>query len=110
VGAAGGRRARRWTDFLIVGEIVLTLVLLSGAGFMMGSFLTLASMDTGMETSRLLTMQMYLPLTQYPDPEPRRELYEELEDRLSSVTAIQASALTTAPPLSGGISEGGGGR
>ncbi len=101
-GSSGGRRARRWADVLIIGEIVLTLVLLSGAGFMMGSFLKLASMDTGFETARLLTMQMYLPLTQYPEPGPRRELYEELEDRLRGVTAIQASALTTSLPLSGG--------
>ena len=113
-GSSGGRRARRWADLLIVGEIVMTLVLLSGAGFMMGTFLKLASMDTGFETSRLLTMQLYLPLTQYPEPELRRELYEELEDRLRGVAAIQASAFTTAPPLSGGRSQpvevdGGGG-
>jgi predicted permease len=80
----------------------MTLVLLSGAGFMMGSFFKLASMDTGIETSRLLFMQMYLPLTQYPDPDPRRELYEELDERLRGVPAIEAAALTTAPPLSGG--------
>jgi predicted permease len=101
-GSSGGRRIRRWADFLIVGEIVLTIVLLSGAGFMMGSFFKLASMDIGIDTSRLLTMQMYLPLTQYPEPEPRRELYEELEDRLTGVASIQASALTTALPLNGG--------
>ncbi len=101
-GSSGGRRARRWADFLIVGELVLTLVLLSGAAFMMGSFLKLAATDTGVDTSRLLTMQMYLPLTQYPEPDPRRELYEELEERLRGVAAIQASTLVTAPPRSGG--------
>ena len=104
-GSSSGRRARRWADALIVGEIVLTLVLLSGAGFMMGSFVKLASMDLGIETSRLLTMQMYLPLTQYPEPGPRRELFEDLEERLRGVVAIQASTLTTAAPLSGGGSQ-----
>ena len=98
-GSSGGRRARRWADALIVGEIVLTLVLLSGAAFMMGSFVKLASMDLGFETSRLLTMRMYLPRTQHPEPDPRRELYEDLEERLRGVVAIQASALTTALPL-----------
>ena len=98
-GSSGGRRARRWADALIISEIVLTLVLLSGAGFMMGSFFKLASMDLGFETSRLLTMRMYLPRTQYPEPDPRRELYEDLEERLRGVVAIQASALTTALPL-----------
>ncbi len=104
-GSSSGRRARRWADALIVGEIVLTLVLLSGAAFMMGSFVKLASMDLGIETSRLLTMQMYLPLTQYPEPGPRRELFEDLEERLRGVVAIQASTLTTAPLLSGGGSQ-----
>jgi predicted permease len=104
-GSTGGRRARRWADFLIVGELILTLVLLSGAGFMMGSFFKMASMDTGFETSRLLFTQIYIPLTQYPDPDPRKVLYEELEERLRGVPALQASALVTAPPLSGGGSQ-----
>ena len=103
-GSSGGRRARRWADVLIVCEIVMTLVLLSGAGFMMGSFFKLASMDLGIDTSQLLTMELYLPLTQYPEPDPRAELYEELEERLGNVTAIQATTLTTALPLSGGAS------
>ena len=101
-GSSGGRRARRWADCLIVGELVLTLVLLSGAGFMMASFLQLASMDPGVDMTRLLTAQMYLPLTQFPEPGPRRDLYEELEERLRSVNAIQASTLATATPLGGG--------
>ena len=101
-GSSGGRRARRWADALIVGEIVLTLVLLSGAGFMMGSFLKLASTDLGVETSRLLTMSIYLPLTQYPEPDPRRELFENLEEQMGTVGAIQASALVTALPFGGG--------
>ena len=103
-GSSGGRRARRWADVLIGCEIVMTLVLLSGAGFMMGSFFKLASMDLGIDTSQLLTMELYLPLTQYPEPDPRAELYEELEERLGNVTAIQATTLTTALPLSGGAS------
>jgi predicted permease len=103
-GSSGGRGARRWADVLIVGEIVMTLVLLSGAGFMMGSFFKLARMDLGIETSRLLTMQLYLPLAQYPDPGPRADLFEELEERLGGVAAIQASTIATVPPLSGGAS------
>ena len=62
-GGTGGFRGRRWTRTLIVGQIALTLVLLAGAGFMMRSFLTLYRMDLGMDTSRLLTMRLYLPLT-----------------------------------------------
>jgi predicted permease len=99
----GGLRARRWTSALNVVEIVLTLVLLAAAGFMMRSFLALYRADVGMDTSHLLTMRLFLPLTKYPQSEPRAALAGRIEERLRGVTAIQASALTTNPPLLGGF-------
>ena len=54
----GGLRARRWTGALIIVKVVLTLVLLAGAGFMMRSFLTLYRMDMGFDSSHLLTMPL----------------------------------------------------
>ena len=87
----GGMRARRWTGALIVAEVVLTLVLLAGAGFMMRSFLTLYRMDMGFDSSHLLTMRLTLPLTKYPQREPRTAVYQRLEERLRGVRAIQSS-------------------
>jgi predicted permease len=101
-GGTGGARARRWTRTLIIAELALTLVLLAGAGFMMRSFLTLYQLDLGVDTSRLLTMQVYLPLTKYPEIEPRTELFRQFEERLRGISAIEASAMTTATPLGGG--------
>ncbi|MQA89281.1 MAG: FtsX-like permease family protein [Gemmatimonas sp.] len=99
---SAGMRARRWTSTLVVGELVLTLVLLSGAMFMMRSFMSLYRMDTGFDTQSLLTMQMYLPLTKYPEPGPRQQLFENLERRLGDEAALEASTLATVPPVSGG--------
>ena len=100
---SGGMRARRWTGALIVVEIVLTLVLLAGAGFMMRSFLTLYAMEIGVDTSRLLTMQLALPLAKYPRAEPRTALYQQLEQRLRTVSAIQSAGITTNVPTFGGF-------
>jgi putative ABC transport system permease protein len=100
---AGGMRARRWTSALIVVEVILTLVLLAGAGFMMRSFLALYRSDLGIETSHLLTMRLNLPLTKYPRREPRAELYRHLEERLRGVAGIQSAALTTNAPMQGGL-------
>ena len=101
-GGSGGLRARRWMGALIVGEVVLTLVLLSGAAFMMRSFLSLYTMETGIETENLVTMQLYLPLTQYPDPGPRAQLYEGFSDRLAAAPELETYAISTALPLGGG--------
>jgi predicted permease len=57
---SSGVRARRWTSALLVTQVALTLVLLAGAGFMMRSFLTLYTIDTVVDTSRMLTMQLSL--------------------------------------------------
>ena len=100
---SGGMRARRWTGALIVAEVILTLVLLAGAGFMMRSFLALYRTDFGIDTSHLLTMRLNLPLTKYPRREPRGDLYRRLEERLRGVPGIQASALTTNAPLQGSL-------
>jgi putative ABC transport system permease protein len=100
---SGGMRARRWSGALIVVEVVLTLVLLAGAGFMMKSFLVLYTLDLGIDSSRLLTMQLALPLAKYPRREPRTALFQQLEERLRNVPAVQSAALTTNPPMFGGF-------
>jgi len=100
---SGGMRARRWTGALIVVEVVLTLVLLAGAGFMMRSFLALYTMDLGVDTSRLLTMQLAMPLAKYPRREPRIALFQQLEERLRAVSAIQSASITSNPPTFGGF-------
>jgi len=99
----GGMRARRWTGALIIVEVVLTIVLLAGAGFMMRSFLKAYGADVGVETSRLLTMRVFLPLAKYPSRESRIALFQRIEERFSAVTAIKAATLTSNAPLFGGF-------
>jgi putative ABC transport system permease protein len=99
----GGMRAHRWTSALIMVEIALTLVLLAGAGFMMRSFLVLYRTDLGFDSSPLLTMRLFLPLTKYPTAEPRAAIAQLIEERLRGVSALQSVALTTNPPGFGGF-------
>ena len=82
-------------------EVVLTLVLLSGAGYMMRSFLSLYQMRTGFNATNLLAMDLYLPLTKYPEPGPRDVIFQQFADRLAPFPAMQASALTNHAPLNG---------
>ena len=101
-GGTAGIRTRRWTGALMVAELILTLVLLGGAGFMIRSFLTVANRAVGIEAGSLITMRLYLPLTRYPEPAPRAVVFQQFEDRLSAIPAIQASAIASAVPLGGG--------
>jgi len=101
---SGGKRARRWTGALIVVELALTLVLLAGSGFMLRSFFGMYRQDLGsIDTSRLLTMRLALPLARYPQRDTRTLLYQRIEERLRGVNAVQAAAITTMLPTQGGF-------
>jgi predicted permease len=99
---SGGIRARRWTTGLIVAQLALTLVLLAGAGFMMRSFLEMASREIGIDTSRVLTMSMILPVRRYPTVESRTRFMAQAEERLSAAADIEAVSTATALPGLGG--------
>jgi predicted permease len=101
-GSSGGVRARRWTGALIVVELALTLVLLAGAGIMMHSFMSLYRLDLGIETSHLLTMRLSLPNQKYATPELRQAFYNRLDERLAGLSGVEAAAVATAVPISGG--------
>jgi putative ABC transport system permease protein len=99
-----GKRARRWTGALIVVNLALTLVLLGGAGFMIRSFLAMYRMDAGVDTSRLLTMQMALSFRKYPDANARNAFITRVDERLAAIGAIESATTATAWPLGGGRS------
>ena len=100
---AAGVRVRRWTAGLIVGELALTLALLAGAGFMMRNFLNLYRLDIGVDTSRLVTMQLALPERKYPSIKERLQFYELLQERLASKPQFRAVSVASNAPAQGGF-------
>ncbi len=100
---SAGVRARRWTGALMVAELALTVVLLAGAGFMIRNFLNMYSLDLGIDTSKLVTMNLALPERKYPAVEQRLAFYERLEERLKSNPRIENVAVTSNIPLQGGF-------
>ena len=96
-----GVRARRWTTTLIVAELTLTLVLLSGAGLMLRSFLNLYRMDAGFDTSRLVVMQLIFPARTYSSLEARALFLQRLDDRLNGISALDAVSSTNYLPFRG---------
>jgi len=80
----------------------LTLVLLAGAGFMMRSFLVLYRMDTGFDSSRLLTMQLLLPARKYVTPADRVAFLKRVDERISTAAAVESGATASNWPYGGG--------
>jgi putative ABC transport system permease protein len=98
---SAGMRVRRWASALVVVELALTLVLLAGAGFMMRNFMTMQTLDIGVETSHLLTMSLVLPDAKYPALEQRLAFYEQIQNRLQA--RFRSVAIATNAPMQGGL-------
>ena len=100
--AGGGLRNRRWMGALVVLQLTLTVVLLTGGGLMVRNVTALANVDAGLDMGEFVTLRLDLPERQYPDEEARRRLFERLEERFRGLPGVRAG-LGATPPLGGAL-------
>ncbi|HXT16145.1 MAG TPA: ABC transporter permease [Gemmatimonadaceae bacterium] len=98
---SSGKRAGRMTDVLLVGQIGLTIVLLVGAGLMIRSFLITQQFDIGVDTENLITVQVTLPASRYPQPGDRQAFQERLKERLQTVPGVDSLTIVSQAPAAG---------
>ena len=82
-GAPGAPLLKRARNLLVVTEFALAIVLLTGAGLLVRSFLAVQSVELGFQPERLLTMRITLPVGV---PDQRRIVFHDKV--LQSVTAL----------------------
>jgi putative ABC transport system permease protein len=89
---SGGRRAQHIRGAFIVAEVALTLALLVGAGLLIRSFWRLQEVNPGFKTDHLLTLQLRLPRTKYPEGAQVASFFERLRERLSALPGVEAAS------------------
>lgn len=98
-GATASWRQQRLRAALVAGEIALALVLLTGAGLLIKSFVRLLDVNPGYATENLLIFNASLPQTKYARPQQRIELYRQIEERFKSMPDISSVGIVTRLPL-----------
>ena len=106
VRSGGGRGVRRISSALVVAEIALSLVLLIGAALMVKSLLKLEHQDAGFSIERLLTFDVSLPDSRYPDDAHRTAFFDAALPRIPRVPGVQRAGAISALPLGVGGSNG----
>jgi predicted permease len=101
-----GRGTGRTRATLVVAETALSLMLLVGAGLLVRSFARLQNVDPGFKSDHVLTAQISLPATQYPDAGERVAFWTRLLDGVRRVPGVTSVGLTSNIPLSGNVSSG----
>ena len=83
---AGGHGLRR---VLVVAEIALACVLVTGAGLLVRSFAAMQSDDPGFERERLFTMRLTLPGARYPQNTDARTFYNSLIEKIEAIPGVE---------------------
>jgi putative ABC transport system permease protein len=100
-GGRGGVARQGLRGALVSAEVALALVLLVGAGLLLGSFARLETVAPGFHTEHALAFDLRLPRARYPDPAHQTAFYQTLMERLRALPGVESAAAVTTLPLSG---------
>ncbi len=97
-GLGGGRLLR---NTVVIAEVALSYVLLTGSGLMFRSFLALQRIDPGYDPHNLLIFQLLGGVG--PQPQQRAAFMRHVEERLRALPGVQNVTAASPFPLAGGF-------
>jgi predicted permease len=105
--SGAGTSGHRLRDALIISEVTLSLVLLTGAALAAAGMRELTKQKLGYQPNGVLTMFVSAPPTHYPGWSQRRAFFSDILERLSKLPKAEsvAASLTGVPPYSGAPSK-----
>jgi putative ABC transport system permease protein len=102
--ASGGRTATHTgalRQALAVGEVAGAVLLLSGAGLLVRTLMSMNAEDHGFRADSALTMSVSLPTSRYPTQTRALAFYRRLEGALTALPGVRTVGLGTDLPLDG---------
>jgi predicted permease len=100
-GSSAGFGRGRLRGALVVAEVSLAVVLLTGAGLLIRSFARLTQVDPGFATAGVVLMDVPLSSTRYREDAQVAQFYGEMLRRVRSLPGVEAAGTTHTAPLSG---------
>jgi len=109
--AGAGLREGRWRRFnlrslLIVGEVGMAIVLLTGAGLMINSLIRLMRVNPGFTAKNVLAVQV-VSAADYETREQRIDFYRRTIARLGAIPGVEAVATINILPFGDALLRGG---
>jgi len=99
--ATDDRSRRRGQRGLVVAQLAVSLVLLSGAAVVVRGFVRLVAIESGFRPAGVMLTRLPLPEERYDSAAKIDGFYTQLLARLNATPHIEAAALGTAPPMAG---------
>jgi putative ABC transport system permease protein len=92
---------------LVVGEIALALMLMTGAGLLIRSALFVLRVNPGFDATNLVVGRVGLPDPKYHDPAAARQTFERMIDAAWALPGVESAAVVSRAPLAEGWSGNG---
>ncbi|HEV2129635.1 MAG TPA: ABC transporter permease, partial [Longimicrobiaceae bacterium] len=100
-GALSGRGSARMRSALVVAEMALAVMLLSGAGLLIKSFVRLQQVDPGFQAQGALSFRVALPEADYENDPARAALIGQLLERVKALPGVTSAGAVAYLPMSG---------
>ncbi len=97
---SGSSRLNSFRSFLVVFEICLAVVVLTGAGLMMKGFLSLYDIDPGFDPDRKITLRLDLPALEYANQGQQYTFWEKTLERIEAIPGVVGASLNSHLPMS----------
>jgi putative ABC transport system permease protein len=102
-GSSEGGSRGRFRAVLVVAEIGIALVLMTGAGLLMQSFSRLMQVNPGFSPKNLMAFPLTLPPSRYSQPQKQAQFYRQLLEHVRAMPEVQSAGITSYLPLSGAM-------
>jgi putative ABC transport system permease protein len=97
-------RLRSPRSILVITEVALSMILLTGAGLLLRSFDRMLRVNPGFEAQGVLALDVSLPEFKYKTDAQINSFYHQALARIDAIPGVDAVAMTNNPPLSKSIS------
>ncbi|HSR51125.1 MAG TPA: ABC transporter permease [Acidobacteriota bacterium] len=98
-GASGSMGKDRVRAGLVVAEVALAVVVLVAAGLLLKSYSRLTQVDTGIDSSRLLTVTVPLSVEKYQEGGQITDFYRRLHQRITVLPGVEAVGMINVLPI-----------
>jgi putative ABC transport system permease protein len=91
--SGAGPRGKRLRSALVIAEVAVSFILLIGAGLLINSFMHLRNLDPGFHADHLLTLNVDLSETKYPDNPKRTAFFDDVVRRVQALPGVRSVAV-----------------
>lgn len=86
---------------LVIGQVALTVLLLTGAGLLIRTFTALKNINPGFRTQGVLSLRLAIPRNKYKDDEAIAAFCQRILAQVRAVPGVEAAGMSNRLPLSG---------